>query len=261
MKPAYFGDSSCPLFGVHELSRTQSRRDEAVLLCYPGAQEYNMAHWAFRRLSGMLAREGFHVMRFDWSGTGDSWGTTIDGTVSRWLDDVVLAERELRDASGAASTTLIGLRLGAAIGALACARGLALEHLVLWEPVVDGSTYIHELETLDARENTRLLHRVAQGGDEIAGFSFPRELRDSLAKMDLCSNPPRASKLITIVAGAEREDHRRYREALIREGLKVAYDHVPEDASATNAGQREAALLSNKSLTAIVRHVARLDGR
>jgi len=220
-----------------------------------------MAHWAFRRLSGLLAREGFHVMRFDWSGTGDSWGSTSDGTVSRWLDDVSLAERELRDASGAASITLIGLRLGAAMGALACARGMSVDHLVLWEPVVDGSTYIKELEMLDARENTRLLHRVAQGGDEIAGYLFPRELRSAIARIDLCSAPPRAPKRITIVAGTVREDHCRYRDTLLRAGLNVVYEHVPEDASATNAGQREAALLSNKSLTAIVDHVARRDAR
>jgi pimeloyl-ACP methyl ester carboxylesterase len=261
VKPAYFGDSSCPLFGVHELSRAQTRREEAVLLCYPGAQEYNMAHWAFRRLSGLLAREGFHVMRFDWSGTGDSWGSTSDGTVSRWLDDISVAERELRDASGATSIALIGLRLGAALGALAGARGLNVDHLVLWEPVVEGWTYIEELEVLDASENTRLLHRVAPEGDEIAGYLFPRELRSAIARIDLCSAPPRTSKRITIVTGAERKDHCRYRDTLLRAGLNVVYELVPEDASATNAGQREAALLSNKSLTAIVNHVARRNAR
>lgn len=261
MKPAYFGDSSRPLFGIHELSRAHSRRDEAVLLCYPGTQEYNMAHWAFRRLSGLLSREGFHVMRFDWSGTGDSWGSTSDGTISRWLDDVSLAERELRDASGAASITLVGLRLGAAIGALACAGKVSVRQLVLWEPVVDGSTYIRELEVLDGRENMRLLHRLSHDRDEIAGFVFPRDLRNAIAEIDLCSNPPRTSKQIKIVVGTEREDYRRYREALVRAGLNVVYEHVPEDPSATNVGQREAALLSNKTLTAIVNHVARLDAR
>src|ERR1700690_929523 len=99
MKPAYFGSSSPPRFGVHAPSQAAKSRTTAVLLCYPGVQEYNMSHWAFRRLATMLAREGFHVLRFDWSGTGDSWGSAEDGTLEGWVDDVALAVQELRDAS------------------------------------------------------------------------------------------------------------------------------------------------------------------
>src|SRR5271170_1056697 len=114
VRPAYFGRPSQPLFGVHDPPRPSPESSEAldrqtsILLCYPGVQEYNMAHWAFRRLSSILSREGFHVLRFDWSGTGDSWGNATDGTVPRWLEDVRIAADELREASGTPEIALVG---------------------------------------------------------------------------------------------------------------------------------------------------------
>ncbi|HXN33469.1 MAG TPA: alpha/beta hydrolase [Polyangiaceae bacterium] len=226
------------------------------MLCYPGVQEYNMAHWAFRRLAGMLSREGFHVLRFDWSGTGDSWGETNDGTIETWLDDVALAAQELRDASAASSISIVGMRLGAALAALACTQGVAAERLVLWEPVVSGSRYIAELEALHARDSLRLLHPVPAHCAELVGFPFSPALRASVGQIDLCAKPPRSAGRVLIVAGAERPDHRALYAALQSLGLIVSYECVPEDPSATNLGQRESALLTTRSLVAIADHLA-----
>lgn len=256
MKPAYFGSSSRPLFGVHQPPQGAIPRDSSVLLCYPGVQEYNMAHWAFRRLSVMLAREGFHVLRFDWSGTGDSWGETADGTVARWLEDVQVAAQELRDASGTHSMSIVGMRLGAAMAATACSEGLSTEHLVLWEPIVIGRRYIEELETLDERENLRLLHPVRVPRNELVGYPFLPALRSEIEKIDLRRAAPRGAKQVAIVASTERDDHRDLRDTLERGGMRASYQCVPEDPSATNTGQREAALLTTRSLLAIAGELA-----
>jgi pimeloyl-ACP methyl ester carboxylesterase len=256
MKPAYFGSSSRPLFGVHRPSQASKSRDTGVLLCYPGVQEYNMAHWAFRRLAGTLAREGFHVLSFDWSGTGDSWGDTTDGTLEIWREDVALAAQELRDASAASSISIVGMRLGATLAALACADGLAAERLVLWEPVVSGSRYIAELEALHARENLRLLHPTSAHGAEMVGFPFSPALRASIRQIELGAKPPRGAGRIVIVAGVERPDHRELYAAFQRAGLGATYECVPEDPSATNVGERESALLTTRSLAVIADHLA-----
>jgi pimeloyl-ACP methyl ester carboxylesterase len=255
MKPAYFGSSACPLFGIHEPPRAATPRSTAVLLCYPGVQEYNMAHWAFRRLSSTLAKEGFHVLRFDWSGTGDSWGRTADGTMDQWVDDVTLGVQELRDASGAESVSVVGLRLGAAIAAVACAKTPHVEDLVLWEPVICGRHYIAELESLDARENTRLLHRVPPSRDELVGFPFPERVRSAIQKFDLRTSPPRGVKRVAIVVGAESWDARDLERAFNEASLETAFHCTLEDESTTNAGQREAALLASRSLATITEHL------
>jgi pimeloyl-ACP methyl ester carboxylesterase len=255
MKPAYFGSSARPLFGIHEPPRATTPRSTAVLLCYPGVQEYNMAHWAFRRLSSTLAREGFHVLRFDWSGTGDSWGHTADGHMDQWVEDVSSAIQELREASGADTVAIVGLRLGAAIASMACAETTVVEDLVLWEPVIHGPHYIAELESLDARENTRLLHRAAPRRDELVGFPFPERVRSQIQKFDLRSCPPRGVKRVAIVVGSERWDARDLEHAFTDAALKTVYRCTMEDESTTNAGQREAALLASRSLAVIAEHL------
>ena len=256
MKPAYFGSSARPLFGIHELPRAAVVRSGAVLLCYPGVQEYNMAHWAFRRLSSMLAREGFHVMRFDWSGTGDSWGETTDGSVERWLDDVSEAAQELRDTSGAESLSIVGMRLGAAIAAIACGKASIADELILWDPVVEGRKYVAELEVFDSKENMRLLHDATPARDELAGFPFTPALRSSLMSIDLRTKPPTGARRVAIVASSDRGDHRDLRDVLVRTGVKVSYDCVPEDPSDANEGQNGSALLPRRSLAAIVERLS-----
>lgn len=229
-----------------------------ALLCYPAPHEYNMAHWAFRRLSGMLAREGIHVMRFDWSGTGDSWGNAADGTFERWLDDIVVASQELRDIAGASSLTVIGMRLGATVAASACAKGLAIDTLVLWEPVVSGRAYLADLEELDVRENTTLLHAAPDKGRsrlELVGFPFPTQLRRVLEDTDLHRFLPMSAGRVAIVASTDRAEYRLLCGAMTAARLQAEYHSTIEDQSVTNAGQREAALLSSRSLIAIRNHV------
>ncbi len=222
-----------------------------MLLCYPGVQEYNTAHWAFRRLAGLLARTGFHVLRFDWSGTGDSWGETTDGTIDRWIEDVTLAAQEARDASGARSVSIVGMRLGAAITALACARGVNAARLVLWEPVVRGRDYIEELESLDAREHMRLMHPVPVRREELVGFPFSQALRRSVEPIDLAETPPTGAKALAIVSGSDRSDYRQLAAGFTRSGVAARFVHAPEESESANGANREAALLGNKCLAAI----------
>ena len=91
MKPVYFGKTGKQLFGVYHEPQARRAVDAAVLLCYPLVQEYMRTHWALRKLAGLLAREGHHVLRFDYTGTGDSTGDVETGSVTQWCADIRLA--------------------------------------------------------------------------------------------------------------------------------------------------------------------------
>ena len=114
MNPFFFGSSEERLLGVHHPPRGRVPREVGVLLCYPLGQEYMRAHRAFRQLAMLLARRGFHVLRFDWFGTGDSAGAGEEGSIARWLEDARTAIDELKDTAGVTRVSLVGLRLGAA---------------------------------------------------------------------------------------------------------------------------------------------------
>jgi alpha/beta superfamily hydrolase len=121
MRPFYFGAPGRRLFGVH-LAPQEARRDCAVVLCYPMGQEYINSHRAFRHLARLLADEGFHVLRFDYFGCGDSEGECKQGTMSQWLSDVSTAILEVRNRSRVGAICLVGLRLGASLSLLAGMR-------------------------------------------------------------------------------------------------------------------------------------------
>lgn len=134
MLPLFFGTSDEPLFGVYEAPR-RSTRSEMVLVLNPTGWEYLRAHRALRVLSTRLAEQGFDVFRFDYSGTGDSWGNEDDATLDRWLQDAVTAADELQALSGTASLHLVGVRLGARLAhVLLAERHLSAASAVLWDP-------------------------------------------------------------------------------------------------------------------------------
>src|SRR5262245_41582517 len=115
MRPFFFGRERRLYGALHEAPGTP--RGTGVLLCYPGVQEYNVTHWAFRKLAGLLARDGFQVLRFDYSCTGDSQGDVRDGRLEHWVEDIAMAADELKDAGGVRKVSLVGLRLGAMLAA------------------------------------------------------------------------------------------------------------------------------------------------
>lgn len=196
MNPLFFGSGAAPLYGVLHPARGTARRG-GVLLCYPFGQEYMRAHRAFRQLALLLSGKGFHVLRFDYRGTGDSAGDLDEGVLAGgWLDDIDLAVEELRESAGVDDVSIVGLRLGALLAAEACRRRTDISRLVLWDPVVSGAEYESELLTEIARE-TVSADEVASGNglDEqgalyFNGFALPRTLRQSLAVFDLRGSAP-----------------------------------------------------------------------
>ncbi|HEY6551982.1 MAG TPA: alpha/beta hydrolase, partial [Vicinamibacteria bacterium] len=144
MKPLFFGSSQKPLFGLHTPPTGESGGRSAVVLCAPVGQEYMRSHRTLRELAGRLSQSGFHVLRFDYYGCGDSGGTALEGDLDQWTSDVGAAIDEARDGSGLDRVSLVGLRLGAALAARASVRRTDLDRVVFWEPVVDGRGHLEE---------------------------------------------------------------------------------------------------------------------
>ena len=87
------------------------------MLCYPWGQEYLRAHRSMRLLADMIAARGCDVLRFDYSGTGDSGGDATTASFVEWESDIETAIDELKDMAGVSRVSLVGLRLGATLAA------------------------------------------------------------------------------------------------------------------------------------------------
>lgn len=142
--PFYFGEATRRLYGIYT-PPTSHPLAKGVVLCYPWGQEYVRAHRSFRILADALAAKGLHVLRFDYFGTGDSAGEGYELDLEGCRGDVVAAVDELRSMSGVPRVALVGLRLGATLAAATAALEPRVRRLALWDPVVDGRTYVDEL--------------------------------------------------------------------------------------------------------------------
>lgn len=191
MRPFFFGDSEAPLWGVLHEPSAEKERDHGVLLCPPIGHEYVRCHWALRQIAAALAKAGFATLRFDWFGVGDSAGDLADGTVERWLSDVELAVEELKDTTGIRTVSLLGVRFGAALAALA-AKTVRPARLVLWDPITSGESYVAQLfriRDLALNDDKRFWSLASRGpkdrpGEtEIVGQDASPELLRSVGKV------------------------------------------------------------------------------
>ncbi len=202
MNPFFFGVSDRPLLGVHHAPEGPALPCAAVV-CNPFGQEYLRAHRSLRELAQRLAEAGLDVLRFDYRGTGDSGGASDEGRVDDWLTDVGLAVDEIRETSGRARVCLLGLRLGAALAALAAARRDDVAALVLWDPVVRGAEYVGELRSRhDAWMRDHVQGHRSRGGGEALGFPLPAELVAQLGALDLDALPTAPAGRTLLVSSA-----------------------------------------------------------
>lgn len=136
MTAFHFGSRQRRLFGYYEPAPANFSKVRAVLLCHPMGNEQVFAYRSMRQLAARLVRAGFHVLRFDYFGTGDSYGDTGEGDLASWCGDIETAIEELKEITGAAKVDLAGLRLGANLSARVTAhRPKEISKLILWEPL------------------------------------------------------------------------------------------------------------------------------
>lgn len=188
-EPFFFGAKNAEMFGVYHAPATVADRDVGVVIAPPFGPELLKSHRALRQLALRLSRAGFHVLRFDFRGCGDSAGGPEPLDLEAWTSDVGVAIDELKDRSGVSRVALAGLRLGATVGLLAGVRRRDVEALVLWEPILDGPAHLAELaqKAADWRSAERLEAPGPAEGEitEIMGFIVGPPLRRSLSALSL----------------------------------------------------------------------------
>ncbi len=216
MTPLYFGSAERRLFGAYAPPRASGAAARAVVLCYPWGQEYIRAHRSMRQLANMLSAGGYHVLRFDYFGTGDSAGESVEVDLGGWESDIETAMEELKDTSGATRVGLVGLRLGATLAArVAIRKNKEIDTLVLWDPVVSGPEYLEDIRRSEAVRKCDAGPGRAAGGDaEILGFPLTQAFADEIHALDMCHIAPALPARTHVIASQPLPSHAALRAAM-----------------------------------------------
>ncbi|HEX8030929.1 MAG TPA: alpha/beta hydrolase [Vicinamibacterales bacterium] len=265
MKVFHFGSRALPLLGALHAPQRLRPPGAAVLLCNPFGDEAVRAHRIYRVLATQLEQQGYPTLRFDYRCTGDSMGESIDASIGGCLDDIVLAADELMAATGAPKIVAIGLRLGGTLAALASARnGLRFRHLVLWDPVVDGASYLREL---DAMHQT-VTGRQSSGRDregtpvgaglysEALGTPISATLAADIAAIDLVAVQPQAEHL-TVISTQETPAIARLRP--MAASPTGRWIDLPSSSPWNSAAALNASIVPTDVVQAVVERVAHLS--
>jgi pimeloyl-ACP methyl ester carboxylesterase len=191
MNPFFFGAAPRRLYGLYQPGRSALRQSRALVFCYPWGSEYLHAHRALRQLAKMLAAEGIHSLRFDYFGTGDSAGETIEPNLGGCVSDIESAIDELLHTANCTQVTLLGLRLGGALAAMAAEKNPSrVGALVLWDPVMVGAEYLDGLWA--ANLQAPRIGRAPPGrpvevggGHEVLGFPLTSALQEEIRALSL----------------------------------------------------------------------------
>jgi pimeloyl-ACP methyl ester carboxylesterase len=259
MQACFFGPPAKRLFGVFDEPASGGASELGVVLCYPHGADYDTAFRSFRILGTRLARAGFHVLRFDYLGTGDSSGGVDDASIAQWIADIVTAVHELRTSRELREVSLVGLRLGATLAALAAAECQRVNRLVLWEPVIDGREYLAAQRALHrgwVKDELRNGRGALEAEDDLLGYRLTERLRQDLENLSLWSLAQAPAPYLHVVDQEPSAEHQRLGEWLRGKGARVETACVEGPAVWSRTPAMEEARVPSGVLQAIVTRLA-----
>jgi alpha/beta superfamily hydrolase len=254
--PFFFNGDQKRLFGAYYEPATSEPAGLPVLICPPTGHEYVRCYNAIRKLCGRLAQSGFGVFKFDYCGLGDSYGDGADADVPEFRDNIRAAAAELARRTGADEITIVGVRFGATLAAGMRFEGITARNLVLWDPVVNGASYLaalrdlHQACLVDSIRYRKLQPRRTTE-DELLGFRYPAKLQSSMSQMTLLNKPFPYNNcfLLTSSPSAEYDE---LTQSLSRNTRgRFTHECVQEPAGWDDVRQVESALAASRAVTAI----------
>jgi hypothetical protein len=190
---AFFGGGADRLFGV--VTRPESSPTGAAVIC-PAIMAESLPTYSLGvELARALAARGVAALRFHYRGTGHSDGDSRDVTFDTMCDDARAATEHLGALVDAGTPALVGIRFGGTVAA-AASRDAATP-IVLWEPVLDGKSYVREAwraslmfeirEGAGAEaERPEFDQQLLENGCvDILGYPFPTALHESVVAQRL----------------------------------------------------------------------------
>lgn len=205
--PFYLGRRDEAFFAWLHTHSLRGNVNHGVVICPPIGYEQIHSHRSLRLLGDRLATNKVPTLRFDWQGTGDSSGVDEDPhRIQTWLSNINQAVLWMRSNLGCHQISLIGLRMGATLAALATLEN-EIDNLVLWSPVTKGRSYVREMKALSLTAETPA-RKSSLGMSEIeaAGFILSTETSSDLSQIDLSTSQPQCRRMFVVSRSEHHDD-------------------------------------------------------
>src|SRR5688500_16249550 len=181
-------------------------------------------------------------MRFDFRGEGDSVRAFAESDLESRVADVDAAIAALREAvPGLASVSLVGLRFGGSIAALAASRRDDVARVVVWDPVPDGAAYMQSVLRINIAAQMALHRKVITDREamvasleagrtvNIEGYDLGLALYKSASSLLLADVLPRyGGRTLLVQIGAETLPPRKDLAALVAASPAAETRNAPE---------------------------------
>lgn len=166
------------------------------IFIHPFAEEMNKSRRMIAQQSKAFSENGFAVLQIDLYGCGDSSGEFNEARWEVWKQDIFHAINWIKHQT-AAPINLWGLRLGGLL-ALDLASGAEefFQHIVLWNPIISGNTFLTQFLRLKVASQlmiksgkesvgTGALRNKIMAGEtlEIAGYELSSILAIAIDKL------------------------------------------------------------------------------
>jgi alpha-beta hydrolase superfamily lysophospholipase len=206
----------------------------AIVLCPPLGYEQLSSYRTWRILAERLASAGFHAVRLDYLGTGNSEGDAGEADeVDSWIRSIDAAVAHARRLAECEQVALVGLRAGALLALQAARRSQPIDRLVLWSPFASGRACVRELRALARLSRQEHGDEDAQEeaeGLNVAGYVMSAAALAALARWSGADLIGPLARQTLVVDAQERPVDPAFLESLRATGTALTRIHSEETA-------------------------------
>ena len=194
-EPNWLGPPSRGLYSA--LHHATSPASIGVVLVPPLLHEQPRSRRFVAEVASQLAESGLPCLRFDFHGTGDSPGRGDEVDFASMAGDLKVATAALRSHTGVEQVVLLAWRGAALLAQPWLQQGRQGDRVVLWEPIMDGASWLRDLQRSDAHERASrprprpgVPRTNLQDDGQLMGFAASPRLRQDLAEARVVQADP-----------------------------------------------------------------------